>query len=101
MSSGTDVSHSVAGTEMTATEVSRNFSDVISRVSEGETIVITRGGRSVARLEPVAKTWLTWAELMSILRDAPSPDDEFEADLRRIREEQNSLPERSTPLEWD
>jgi prevent-host-death family protein len=88
-------------TEITATELSRNLSEFLNRVADGEEVTVTRGGRVIAQVIPPRRTWVTWAEFMSILEAAPSPDDEFEADLRRIREEQNELPERSTPLEWD
>ena len=88
-------------TEITATELSRNFSAFLNRVADGEEFRITRGGRAIAEFKPARRTWVPWAEFMSILEAAPSPDEDFEEDLRRIREEQNSLPERSTPLEWD
>ena len=88
-------------TVMTATELARNLSDVLNRVADGESIEVTRSGRSIARIRPVRRTWLPWEEFLAVLRSAPSPDPEFEDDLRRIREEQNRLPERSTPLEWD
>jgi prevent-host-death family protein len=39
-------------TTMTATDVARNFSSVLDAVAGGETIVITRGGRRVAKLTP-------------------------------------------------
>lgn len=88
-------------TEVTATELSRNLSGFLNRVADGEEFRVTRGGRAIAEFRPVRRTWIPWSEFMSILEEAPSPDPEFEADLRRIREEQNSLPERTTPLEWD
>ena len=38
--------------EMTATEVARNFSDVLDAVEAGEEIVVLRGKKEVARLVP-------------------------------------------------
>ena len=90
-----------ATTTMTATELARNLSVVLNRVADGESIVITRGGRSIAQLTPVRKTWVNWGELLDILGSAPSPDPDFEDDLLRIRQESREMPDRATPLEWD
>ena len=38
--------------EMTATEVARNFSDVLDAVEAGEEIVVLRGKKEIARLVP-------------------------------------------------
>ena len=38
---------------MTATEVSRNFSDVLDLVEDGETVFITRGKKVIAKFEQV------------------------------------------------
>lgn len=38
---------------ITATEASRNFSEVLDQVEAGEEIVITRGKKEIARLVPV------------------------------------------------
>ena len=40
--------------EITASEVSRNFSAVLDSVEHGETIVITRAGRRIAAITPAA-----------------------------------------------
>ena len=43
--------------EVTATQAARGFSAMLSAVEhEGETFVITRGGKVVARMEPAAGT---------------------------------------------
>ena len=39
---------------ITATDAARNFASTLDRAEHGETIVITRGGRPVARLTPAA-----------------------------------------------
>lgn len=88
-------------TEVTATELARNLSDFLSRAADGEEFRVTRGGRPIAEISPARKTWIPWDELMSVLEAAPSPDAGFEEDLRQIRREQNALPQRSSPLEWD
>ncbi|MEI6447377.1 MAG: type II toxin-antitoxin system prevent-host-death family antitoxin [Actinomycetes bacterium] len=86
---------------MTATELARNLSDVLNRVADGEEIRITRGGRSIAVIGPSRRQWVDGSDFLAMLRDLPSPDPEFEADLRRIREEANAQPERATPIVWD
>jgi antitoxin (DNA-binding transcriptional repressor) of toxin-antitoxin stability system len=40
---------------MTATEVSRSFSDVLDLVENGETVFITRGKKVIAKFEKVRK----------------------------------------------
>lgn len=58
---------------MTATEVARRFSAVLDSVANGETIVITRGGRRVAELTPTqAANGATLRE--ALRRHAPDPD---------------------------
>ncbi len=43
--------------EVTATQAARGFSAMLSAVEhEGETFVITRGGKVIARMEPAAGT---------------------------------------------
>lgn len=41
--------------EMTATEVSRNFSAVLDSVEHGEAVVVTRAGRRVAVFAPAPR----------------------------------------------
>lgn len=88
-------------TEVTATELSRNLSEFLNRVADGEEVTVTRGGRVIAQVIPPRRQWMNGSDFLELLRTGPSPDPEFAEDLRRIREEMNSLPERSTPLEWD
>ncbi|WP_430623725.1 type II toxin-antitoxin system Phd/YefM family antitoxin [Mycolicibacterium sphagni] len=37
---------------MTASEASRNFSALLDSVEQGETVVVTRGGRRIAAITP-------------------------------------------------
>jgi antitoxin (DNA-binding transcriptional repressor) of toxin-antitoxin stability system len=87
--------------QVTREELARNVSSFLDRVAEGEEINVTSGGRVIAHLVPSRRQWISGAEFLEVLRDAPSPDPEFADDLARIRKEMNALPERSTPLEWD
>lgn len=42
--------------EMAASEASRSFSAVLDSAEQGETIVITRGGRRVATIAPAPRS---------------------------------------------
>ena len=91
-------------TEMTATEVSRNFSEVSNRVAAGEEVTVTKGGRPLfvmKRVEPEGREWISGADFLRALRQGPSLDPDFAKDLERIRAENNAKPERATPLQWD
>lgn len=69
---------------MTASEASRRFSAVLDDAEQGETIVITRGGRRVAMLSPVAAG--NGAALLDLSRSWRAPDDpEFAEDLAAVR----------------
>jgi len=87
-------------TEMTATELARNLSSVLDRVTDGEEIRVTRGGRTIAELLPSKREWVNGADFLRALRESPSPDPDFAKDLERIRAENNAKPERVTPLQW-
>ena len=40
---------------MTATEASRNFSDLLDAIERGETVTITRGHHAVAEMRPARR----------------------------------------------
>lgn len=53
--------------EVTATEAARGFSALLNAVErDGETFVVTRGGRVIARIEPAAGT--SGAAVKALLR---------------------------------
>jgi antitoxin (DNA-binding transcriptional repressor) of toxin-antitoxin stability system len=64
---------------MTATEASRNFSDLLDAIERGETITITRGHHVVAEMRPAPLR--TGAGLRAALDRIPPPDDRFAADI--------------------
>jgi prevent-host-death family protein len=70
---------------MTATEVARNFSDVLNRVTDGEEIEITRNGAVVAVLARRRPQALSAERFRELLESAPPVDDDFARDLREIR----------------
>ena len=71
---------------MTATDVSRNFSDVLNRVTAGEEIEITRNGATVARLGPPPRARLVSADrFRELMASLPPLDDDFARDVMDAR----------------
>jgi len=64
---------------MTATEASRNFSDLLDAIEQGETITITRGHHAVAEISPARHR--TGAYLRAALEQVPPPYDRFADDI--------------------
>ncbi|WP_461003254.1 type II toxin-antitoxin system Phd/YefM family antitoxin [Streptomonospora sediminis] len=64
---------------MTATEASRNFSDLLDAIEHGETVTITRGRHPVAEIRPASRR--TGADLREALADIPPPDARFVEDV--------------------
>ena len=72
---------------MTATEVARSFSSILTRVAEGDEIEVTRNGQTIAVIGPPRgrKHFLSAEELRELLDSAPPVDDDFVRDLEEIR----------------
>ena len=60
---------------MTATEASRNFSDLLDAIEQGETVTITRGNHPVAEIGPARRR--TGSDLRAALGGIPAPDGRF------------------------
>jgi prevent-host-death family protein len=68
---------------VTATQAARNFADVLDAVeSRGETFVVVRRGRAVARIEPAGAG--RGALVKELLRTAPR-DPDWVDEVRRMR----------------
>jgi prevent-host-death family protein len=91
------------GSSLTVTEAARNFSDIVNRVFyRGESMELTRGGKVVARLVPVAgpesATGRDVLEAWKVLPHlTPEEADSFANDLARGREALNQVP----ASKWD
>jgi antitoxin (DNA-binding transcriptional repressor) of toxin-antitoxin stability system len=72
---------------MTATEASRSFSAVLSRVAAGEEVEVTRNGHAVAVIGPPKARLVSAARFRELLASAPSVDAGFAADVRALRDE--------------
>jgi antitoxin (DNA-binding transcriptional repressor) of toxin-antitoxin stability system len=72
---------------LTATEVARKFSQVLSRVGAGEEVDVVRNGVPIAQMRPVRGRQVVsasrWRELME---SAPAVDEDFECDVEAGRE---------------
>jgi prevent-host-death family protein len=64
---------------MTATEASRDFSDLLDAMEHGETVTITRGSHPVAEIGPARRR--TGSDLHAALAGIPAPDDRFAEDI--------------------
>jgi prevent-host-death family protein len=57
---------------LSVTEAARSFSDLINRVRyRGESAVLTKNGRAVARIVPPGSPTITGAELAKLWKDRP------------------------------
>ncbi len=70
---------------MSATEASRNFSEVLGRVSGGESIAVVRNGASVAVIVPPPRSLTSANAFRQLLRTAPAVDDGFADDVASAR----------------
>jgi len=73
--------------KISATEAARNLSDILNRVRyRGERFTVIRGGEEVAEIVPAKRSaGVTLLDLRRALASLPAPDDDFAADLERIR----------------
>lgn len=69
---------------ISATELARSLGDVLARVRyRGDSFVVERNGKTVARLVPAAERTATLGEALDAWRAAGPPDPEF-ADLLEL-----------------
>lgn len=60
---------------ISATEASRRFSDLLDAIEAGETVTVTRGGKSIAEIRPAPRR--TGRDLRDALAELPAPDEQF------------------------
>ena len=69
---------------ITATEASRNFSEILNRARYGgESFVVERNGEPVAEIRPARKR-STVADAIDFLNNVPLPDPDFRRDMLEI-----------------
>jgi prevent-host-death family protein len=69
---------------MTATDASRDFSALLSRVASGETVEIERHSQLVAVVTPPRRRALSGAAFIDLVSRLPHPDDRFADDVRGL-----------------
>ena len=68
--------------QVSVRDLRNHAGDVLDRVEAGEHITITRNGRPVAELVPLARSQLTTAEIIERRQHLPDIDlDKFRADV--------------------
>lgn len=88
---------------ITATDMIRSFSDVVSRVYyKGETFDIKKGNNIVARLSPVkAKATINISGLNNFFKSCPHLEANDAEDFKKILEEVRSLKDNGSIGEWE
>lgn len=72
----------MASHEVSVRELRNNGGDVIDRVARGDRVVVTRSGRPVAELLPLARPALSREALVARWRRLPATDpDQLRADV--------------------
>lgn len=69
---------------MRATDASRRFSDLLTRVSRGETVEVDRHGEIVAVVSPARRMLVPGSELLELVRRLPRPDGAFAEDVAHL-----------------
>ncbi|MHB1527024.1 MAG: type II toxin-antitoxin system Phd/YefM family antitoxin [Candidatus Dormibacteria bacterium] len=71
---------------ISATEASRKFSELLTRVASGETVEVARHGQIVAVVVPPGRALLPGVALLELLGSLPRLDEGFATDVARLSE---------------
>ncbi len=75
----------VGGVRIKATEASRGFSSLLTRVAAGETVEVDRHGEVVAVVSPPGRRMISGAALRELMEHLPRPGEGFREDVRGLR----------------
>ena len=79
---------------LSATEASRNFSEVMNRVKyRGESFIIERGGKRICEVRPASPARFTGADLVALLRSLPAVDEDYLDVVEELTRSQKKLPQ--------
>ena len=82
-----------ASRAISATDASRNFSEILNRVKyRGESFIIERGGERMCEIRPVAPTRFTGADLVALVRSLPKVDDDYLDTVEELTRSQKKMP---------
>lgn len=80
--------------KVSATDASRNFSELLNRIRyRGENFIVMRGGQPICELRPAVPTHFTGADLVTLLRSLPEVDEEYLSAVDETARNQPLLPE--------
>ena len=83
---------------LSATDASRNFSEILNLVRyRGESFLIERGGEPVCEIKPATPPRFTVADLAELLNDLPPIDEDYLQTLEELSRSQPSFP----ALPWE
>jgi antitoxin (DNA-binding transcriptional repressor) of toxin-antitoxin stability system len=78
---------------ISATQAARTFSDLLNRIHyRGEAFVIERGGEAICAMTPVQPPRFTGADVVSVLRSLPKPDEDFWDDVEAATQQKATIP---------
>jgi len=83
---------------VSATEAAKNFGRIVDRVREERaTYIVERGGKAVARIEPIDRTSFTMADFKTLLASLPHASEEYLNATARVAAERNRPRTRQNP----
>lgn len=66
------------GARVSATEAAKNFGRLVDRVREERaTYIVERGGKAVARIEPIDRAAFTMADFKALITSLPRADENY------------------------
>jgi len=79
---------------ISATAAARSFSELMNRVRyRGESFVVERGGKPICEILPARPAKFSGAELATLLRSLPKPDEEYLAVVEEVVTKQPTVAE--------
>jgi antitoxin (DNA-binding transcriptional repressor) of toxin-antitoxin stability system len=79
---------------ISATEAARSFSELMNRVRyRGKSFIVERGGVPICELLPARPPRFTGADLVTLLRSLPKPDEEYLAVVEELIAKQRRVAE--------
>jgi antitoxin (DNA-binding transcriptional repressor) of toxin-antitoxin stability system len=83
-----------AARKVSATEASRNFSEILNRIRyRGESFIVMRGGQPICELRPAVPTLFTGVDLVTLFRSLPAVDEDYLSAVEEAAQSQPLLPE--------
>lgn len=83
-----------ASRKVSATEASRNLSELLNRIRyRGESFLVMRGGQPICELKPASPKGFSGADLVALLRSLPPVDEGYLSAVEETARNQPFLPE--------